>query len=96
MWLIGLLWMGALFNVMSDATNEADILAFWGITLGFIILYLIKIVFQEICGYVDKYKENKIVEDKKLDKLEKLSILRWQGALTDSEFNEMKEKILKK
>ena len=49
---------------------------------------------------ITKYKENKIAEipfkDNQLDKLEKLAILKLQGALTDEEFEEQKAKVLKK
>ena len=42
------------------------------------------------------YKFNNALKDEELNKLEKITILKHQGALTDEEFKEQKEKIMKK
>ena len=42
------------------------------------------------------YKSNQAMNNEELDKLEKLIILKMQGAITEDEFEEQKEKIMKK
>lgn len=42
------------------------------------------------------YKSNTTLKDEELNKLEKITILKMQGALTDKEFEEQKEKIMRK
>lgn len=42
------------------------------------------------------YKSNNALKDEELNKLEKITILKHQGALTNEEFEEQKEKIMKK
>lgn len=60
-------------------------------------LWLITHIFLLIHKKIIKYKKAKTpIEDKYLDKLGKLSVLRLQGAITDEEFEEQKSKIMKK
>ena len=93
---------GNLVLVCNNAENDS-FAGFNGLMAFFLVMYLIGRLADYIGETKDKalakykeHKNNKIAEDKYLDKLEKLAILKLQGALSDKEFEELKSKILRK
>ena len=93
------IWLtGCIFFVVSKNDEGFDV--FHYLMVFYLVIFIICKIFEAIRGVTLKIQKrlnsNKIVSDKSIDKLEKITILRLQGALTDEEFEEQKEKIMKK
>lgn len=86
-----LLFLGLVCDTLKTG-NEATIVIF----TFFIVIYAFVTIKKYISFLLASYNKNKIISDKGMEKLEKITILKLQGALTDEEFEEHKEKILRK
>ena len=71
-------------------------MAFVVIMLAWLIIHISLLIGKKIAKHKAYEESTKPIENSQLHKLEKLTILKLQGALTDEEFEEQKEKILRK
>jgi len=94
--------IGLVVLIVTESSDETTN-AFNGFMIFILIMHLIAKFFNFVGRIIDSiiekyenHKENRIMEDKYLDKLEKLTKIKLQGGLSDREFEEQKSKILKK
>ena len=88
-WFIGVVYFAA-------SKDDDGFEAFNAIMIFYLFIFFIRKIFEAGERIVSRIKGDKIVSDKSIDKLEKLAILKIQGALTNEEFEEQIEKIMKK
>ena len=93
--IVFLVLLGLIDGILKTPDKEEAEGLFIIIILCFILFIIGKIIKAVKRGLSSRNK-NKVFSDKVIDKLEKITILRLQGALTDEEFEEQNEKIMKK